>query len=357
MGEKNNIDRMTGKDRMKGLILGKPIDRVPFMPFFVSYMAINNGISLYDFYTKPDVAFRAGVETMNKYPWATIRPVHGWGDHGAWEFGGKIEWPKDEISMSPHTPESLITTPEEVDKLPDPDPLETGWFRLRNQFNDICVKKGFSASLPSGSIMGQMASILGATNLMLWMIDYPDAFHRLAEKVLNFNMKMAKMTIEKYGGGNCSVMTDLALESNKVISPRMVEMFCLPYTMRLHGFYLESGVRGTMLHLCSDHKDNLRYWKQVPLPDRTIFSLSEVQDLKETGEFLGDKYIIAGNVPTAALQNGTQEDVIRETKRCLEKGKGLSGGFILMPACEWPPNAPPENLEAVRKAIMEFGFY
>jgi hypothetical protein len=28
-----------------------------------------------------------------------------------------------------------------------------------------------------------------------------------------------------------------------------------------------------------------------------------------------------------------------------------------MPACEWPPMAPPENLEAVREALMEYGFY
>ena len=126
-----------------------------------------------------------------KDPWQ-IRPVHSWGDHGAWEFGGKIAWPEDEESMSPCTPEHLISEPEQVDELPDPDPEKTEWFRLRTQFNDICVQKGYSPLLPSGSIMGQMASTAGATNLMVWMVENPDAFHRLAEKVMAFNVKMAK---------------------------------------------------------------------------------------------------------------------------------------------------------------------
>ena len=71
------------------------------MPFFSSFIAVDNGESLYDFYTKPEIAFRAGEKTMERYPWANIRPVHSWEDHGAWEFGGKIAWPEDEESMSP----------------------------------------------------------------------------------------------------------------------------------------------------------------------------------------------------------------------------------------------------------------
>lgn len=357
MGKTKNIDKMTTKDRMKALMLGKPIDRVPFIPFFVSYFAIDNGINLYDFYTKPDIAFRAGIETMKRYPWAAIRPVYGWSDHGAWEFGGKIEWPKDDTIMNPFTPEPLISEPEDVNKLPDPDPSEIEWFRLRNQFNGICVRNGFLALLPSASIMAQSRSILGTTNFIVWMKSDPDAFHQLAEKIFTLNMKMAKITIDKFGGERCTVMTEFALESNTLMSPEIFEEFSLPYIITMHDFYLKNGVRATMLHLCGNHKLNMKYMKQIPLPDRTIFSISELQDLKEIGETLGDKYIVAGNLPVSTLQNGTPKDVFRKTAECLVKGKGVSGGFILMPACEWPPHAPKENLEAIKEAIMEHGFY
>jgi uroporphyrinogen decarboxylase len=352
-----NVDRMTAKERIKCLLLNKTVDRVPFMPFFVGYLAISSGISLYDFYTKPDLAFQAGEEGMKKFPWANIRPVYGWADHGAWEFGGKIAWPKGNKAMTPYTPEPLISKPKEVDQIPEPDPLETDWFHLRTCFNEICIQKGFSAHLPSGSIMAQLGSILGAENLMKWMMKHPDAIHQLAKKILHFNIKMAGITLEKYGARHCSVMTDLTLESNSVISPKAFEEFCLPYIIKLHGFYYESGVRAIMIHLCGDHKGNLKHWKKVPLPERAIFSIGDAMDLEKISDFLGEKYILAGNISTTTLQFGTKKDVKEEVKRCLNQAKDRSGGFILMPACEYPPMAPRENLEAIREALVEHGFY
>lgn len=357
MKKERNIDRMTAKERIKSLIIGKPIDRVPLIPFFLGYLAINNGMSLYDFFTSPDLAFRAGVATMEKYPWANIRPVYDWADHGAWEFGGKIGWPKGNETMTPFTPEPLITKPEEIDHLPEPDPLKTNWFRQLDCFNEICIQNGFSAQLPSGSILSPLGSILGNTNLLKWIIKYPDAVHRLAEKVIRYNIKLAGLTLEKYGARNCSVTTQVPLESNNLLSSEAFEEFCLPYITKLHSLYLEKGVLATMIHLCGDHKRNLKYWKKVPLPKRTIFSIGDNMDLKETGDFLGERFILAGNISTTTLQFGTREEVKEEVKRCLSQAMGRSGGFILMPACEWPPMGPLENLEAVREALMEYGFY
>jgi uroporphyrinogen-III decarboxylase len=80
-------------------------------------------------------------------------------------------------------------------------------------------------------------------------------------------------------------------------------------------------------------------------------------DLEETGDFLGEKYILAGNISTTTLQFGSKEDVRGEVKRCLKQAKKRLGGFILMTACEYPPMAPAENLEAVRDSLMAHGFY
>ncbi|MBW2342971.1 MAG: hypothetical protein JRF53_02945 [Deltaproteobacteria bacterium] len=348
---------MTAKERLKALILNEPIDRVPFMPFGVSWYAVDNGISLYDFFTRPNIAFQAGEATMRKYPWANIRPVYGWADHGAWEFGGKISWPKGDLTMTPYTPEPLISKPEELDQLRESDPPKTEWYRLRSSFNEICIRKGYSALLPSGSIMAPLASILGIENLLKWMVKYQDAFYVLADKVLNMNLKIAQVTLEKYGAMHCSVMTDLTLEGNSVISPEAFKKFCLPYIVKFHDFYLDSGVRAVMLHLCGDHEGNLKYWEGVPLPERAIFSIGDAMDLEQTGNILGEKYIIAGNISTTTLQIGTKEDVKQEVSRCLRQAKERPGGFILMPACEYPPMAPAKNFEAIREALMEYGFY
>lgn len=342
---------------MRSLILNEALDRVPFLPFFVGYLAIDNAISLFDFYSRPELAFEAGVRTMMKYPWANIRPVYGWTDHGAWIFDGKISWPVEQGGMAPYTPEPIISSPEEVDRLPEPNPPETDWFRRRDCFNELSVKSGFAAHLPSGSVMTLLCSILGAANLLRWIRKHPEALKRLAEKVFRFNIKMAEITLAKYGSKNCSVMTETPLESNSIISPKAFEEFSLPYIISSHSFYLESGVKATIVHLCGNHKCNLKYWERVPLPERTIFSLGDSMDLEETGDFLNKKYILAGNISTTTLQFGSKEDVREEVKRCLKQAKKRLGGFILMPACEYPPMAPAENLEAIREALMTHGFY
>jgi len=353
----HHMDKMTNKERIRSLILQEEVDRVPFLPFFVGCIGIDNGISLYDFYRNPELAFEAGLRTMKKYPWANIRPVYGWTDHGAWIFDGKKAWPKREGGMAPYSAEPLICSPEEVDHVPDPDPWETDWFRRRDCFNELSVKNGFTAQLPSGSIMILLGSILGVTNLLRWIKKHPDALKRLAEKVFRFNLKMTRITLEKYGPRKCNVLTEVPLESNSIISPKVFEEFSLPYIIRTHSIYVESGVRSIIVHLCGDHKSNLTYWKHVPLPDRTIFSIGDSMDLEEVGEFVGKKNILAGNISTTTLQFGSKEDVKEEVKRCLKQAKKRLGGFILMPACEYPPMAPDENLEAVRETLMSHGFY
>jgi uroporphyrinogen decarboxylase len=205
--------------------------------------------------------------------------------------------------------------------------------------------------------MSPLGSILGNTNVLKWIIKYPEAVHRLAEKVIRYNINVSKLIIEKYGASKCNVVTQVPLESNNVLSAETFEKFCLPYISELHGFYVESGVRATIIHLCGNHKDNLLHWRKVPFPKRTIFSIGNDMSLEETGEFLGEKYILAGNISSTTLQVGTKSDILKEVKRCLDQAMHRPGGFILMPACEWPPLAPQENIEYVREALMKYGFY
>jgi uroporphyrinogen decarboxylase len=79
--------------------------------------------------------------------------------------------------------------------------------------------------------------------------------------------------------------------------------------------------------------------------------------LAETGQFLGEKYVLAGNISTTTIQFGTANAIKEEVKRCLNQGKYAPGGFILMPACEYPPMAPIYSVEAIHDALMEHGFY
>jgi uroporphyrinogen decarboxylase len=112
-----------------------------------------------------------------------------------------------------------------------------------------------------------------------------------------------------------------------------------------------------MVHLCGDHTSNLVHWVDMQLPPRTIFSIGLEMDLEKTGKVLGKDYVLAGNINTSLLQMGSYQDVFDEARRCLNVGMKHQGGYILMPACELPPDTPLENIEAVAQALYEYGYY
>src|SRR5208337_2223686 len=109
-------DTMTLKKRIDSLILGKPLDRVPFNPCSLGFSARVYGIDRGEFYRNPEKAFAAGMHLLKLYPWMNASPVYGWADRGTWEFGGKINWPDNNRYIAPST-EPLFTDPSDIDSL------------------------------------------------------------------------------------------------------------------------------------------------------------------------------------------------------------------------------------------------
>jgi len=349
-------DTMTAKERLLALAECRTIDRVPFMSFALGFAARVLGIDRGEIYRNPEKAFTAGLSLMKVYPWMSREPAYGWADKGAWEFGGKIIWPDGDRYPAPWS-EPVISRPEEVDSLPDPDPAAAGMTLMLDRFNTISRENGFSASLPGGTPTTLSAGIVGRVNFLRWLIKYPEAVHKLQRKVTNFILRAAEWTLGKYGAENCSLDCSVPMESNQLISARMFESFAKPYIREIFDYYSSKGVQKISVHLCGDHTWNLAHWNDIPLPRRTIFSIGDEMDLERTGQIIGKDHILAGNINTGILCAGTPEMVYTEVKRCLEAGKKHPGGFVIMPACEFPPDTPLENVDALAEALFEHAYY
>ncbi len=228
---------------------------------------------------------------------------------------------------------------------------------LLDRFNAISREHGFPASLPGGTPTTLSAAIAGDASFMRWIIRYPETVHRLQRKVTDFLLRAAELTITKYGAENCAVSCSVPMDSNLLMSPKAFGRFSEPYIREILGYYLNEGVKSFMVHLCGNHTGNLVYWGDMPLPARTIFSIGHEMDLTATSRFIGKDHILAGNISTTLLQAGSYEEVFTETVRCLEAGMEHPGGYVLMPACELPPNTPLKNVEAVAHALFEHGYY
>lgn len=349
-------DTLSGKERMAALIAGKPLDRVPFNPCSMGFSARLFGIDRGEFYRSPEKAFAAGLHLMATYPWMNCRPSYGWADRGPWEFGGRIIWPDDNRFIAPVSV-PLVHSPDQVNDLIKPNPENAGMMPLIDRFNSLSRERGFPASLPGGTPTTLSAGIVGRANFLRWLVRYPEAVHALQEKVTRFLLRTAEMTIDKYGAQNCSVFCAVPMESNQLISDKMFAEFAKPYIQEILTFYRSAGVKNVVVHLCGDHTANLGHWQDIPLPPRTVFSIGHEMDLEKTGAAIGKAHILGGNMNNAILHGGSPESVSAEVERCLAAGMKHPGGFILMPACEMPPDTPFENVEALAATLYEKGYY
>ncbi|SLM31885.1 putative Methyltransferase [Desulfamplus magnetovallimortis] len=356
MNDFSKKDTQTGKERMAALMEGKPLDRVPFNPCSIGFSARIYGIDRGRFYRNPETAFDAGIHLMKTCPWMNTKPSYGWADRGSWEFGGKVVWPDNNRFIAPCSV-PFIKDPGEISSLPDPDPETAGMNPLVDSFNTLSRGHGFPASLPGGTPTTLSAGIVGRENFLRWLVRYPEAIHALQEKVTRFILNTAELTIKKHGGENCSVFCGVPMESNQLISPGRFEEFAKPYIKQIFSLYRSAGVKSVVVHLCGDHAANLPHWHEIDLPRRTVFSIGNEMDLEKTGADIGSSHILAGNISSTLLQQGSVEEVVKEVSRCLDAGMKHPGGFILMPACEFPPDTPMENLDAIARTLYEKGYY
>jgi uroporphyrinogen decarboxylase len=90
--------------------------------------------------------------------------------------------------------------------------------------------------------------------------------------------------------------------------------------------------------------------------DPGIVSIGHEIDLQTAAEYFPYD-IVAGNLDPTIIQTATPEKVYKAYREVIEKGKTLPCGFIFAPGCELPPMAPVENIEAMTKAVNDFGWY
>jgi uroporphyrinogen-III decarboxylase len=87
-----------------------------------------------------------------------------------------------------------------------------------------------------------------------------------------------------------------------------------------------------------------------------VISIGHEVDLDAAAEaFPG--CVIAGNLDPTTIARISDDDLMANCKRIIERGKQLKNGFIFMAGCEVPPNTPIEKVHIMREAIDKYGWY
>ena len=157
------------------------------------------------------------------------------------------------------------------------------------------------------------------------MADEPELLHEEAEKMcqdaIDYDLRMLDAGLDGF-----ILCSDYCFNKGPFLSPAKFAEFIAPYLTRLieairsHGGYAIKHTDGNIMPIL----DQL-----VAAHPHALHSIDPMAgvDIKEVKRLVGDKVALCGNVHCAAMQTGTDEEVIASAEYCLTYAKP-GGGYV-----------------------------
>jgi uroporphyrinogen decarboxylase len=194
----------------------------------------------------------------------------------------------------------------------------------------------------------------GLDHLLIDYIDNPGLAHDVARLATDYYKEVAAAAVNE--GADAIVFgSDLAFNSNTLMSPAQFDEFIAPYLKELVDVVHQNG--GKVIK----HSDG-NLW---PILDRLVEigfdGIHPIQpqcmDLKEVKDHCGDRVCLLGNIDCIdILPSGTEEDVEEAVKQAIQAA-APGGGYILCSSNTIHPGCKPENYIAMVKATHKHGAY
>lgn len=350
-------DKMSNEERTQSLMMGQPVDRVPFTFIHFAWPAVNIGCTINDWYADPQVAFDSGRMSSEQYG-AMWLPFGGYPGVGPAELGAEVKMPVGEFDQCPNV-EPAVNSEEEAWalKMPDRDQLkEAGFMPFFREFAGIATSNGLPYLVPAYCPWTTAGNIVGIERLSRWTLKKKDLAHHCVRFATDFLVLFHQILVDEFGSQGFIPGPSTASAANNIISPKSFKEFVLPYLIEYHEKLIGMGAQSILLHICGEQNLNYEFYPQVPLPPASFISVSHEVDIEKASATFPD-YVLAGNINPSIIQLGEPEEVYEACRVAIEKGKKHKKGFVVAPGCELPPQSPPYNVWMMAKAINDFGYY
>ena len=345
-------EEMTSTQRIAALLAGKETGCVPFFPFSLGFSALNVGYPVANVYSDPQKSYTAQLLTQSMYGYDQD-PFLGYAAYGTCEFGGETNFP---IGANIHAPSSVrfpVKSEKDIESLQLPDPEKAGMLPRALEFSKLQQQNGTGISVVLPGVFTLGVNLCSVGKLCMWLVNE----HDFADKVLSIAadhiLDVVSLWVDNFGVEVFVPQLWEPAAANSIISPRHFERFVLPRQKKLHERILALGVKHILCHICGEQNRNLPFWSQVPMGNPGIVSIGNQVSIADAIKYFGDKCVIAGNLATELVGQGTAQEVYDIAKACIEESKKAPCGFILMTACETPPLTPPYNFYLINKAVRD----
>jgi hypothetical protein len=221
---------------------------------------------------------------------------------------------------------------------------EFPWWRRQG----AAVQIGYQAEMPFDTLSQARSLIPFSLDLLRNPEQIRRAANHLSPSFADLAILVARLT------GVPRVQCYCHRSSNSFISPQQFEALALPSMEIALQRLIDAGLT-PILHCDGDWLKNLPAMRRLPA-GKIVLQLDGLTDIFQAKEIIGDRTCLFGDVPAAKLATGSPAEVEEYCHRLIEE-VGRGGGFILAGGCEIPPNARPENLRAMVRAVRRYGVY
>lgn len=205
------------------------------------------------------------------------------------------------------------------------------------------------ASLPEVPVIGNLTGpISTASSLVEPMVFYRELRKKNAEAHAFLDFVSGELL--KFGlaqiqaGADCIAISDPS-GTGEILGPRYFGEFAVPAINRLVSAFRERGV-GTIVHICGQMSP---VYDQVSEIRSHALSFDAVVSMRQAREHLAGR-VLMGNVSTYALEFGNPDQIGNLSESCLK-----NGADILAPACGLGMRTPLKNEQAMLGRLKEVG--
>ena len=330
---------MTGRERIRALFEGKPVDHIPNVP--ISMMAASDAVGRryldyirdYRVHSEGQLRFaeKYGIDHLSVISCPTVE---------AESLGAKIIYYDDQPPAVDET-RALLAEKSTLVKLKVPDPSAAPRMVKILETARRLKEKSAGEKMVEGWIEGpiaEAADIRGINSLMMDLIDDPgfvrDIFEFLYEVEMAFAREQVKAGAEIIGVGDAAA---------SLIGPGLYRDIVWDYEKRYIDTLHEMGVY-VRLHICGNITPLL---PMVSGLNADLVDLDSMVSVPEARKHLGDGQVISGNIdPVRVLRDLRPHEVFNALETCWNEAGRIS--YMAAAGCEVPRDTPPENMMQFR---------
>ena len=338
---------MTSMQRTLATMGFKEPDRIPLFLLFTMHGAKELGLSIHDYFSKPEYIVEGQMRLLKKYEGDCLNPfTYAASEIIAW--GGEVIFRED---GPPNAGKPVIMTPTDIETLEVPS-VEDSPSLLSGLRTIELLKKRVSTDVP---IMGSVISPFSLPVMQMGFEAYidliygePDLFWKLMKKNEDFCVAWANAQLAAGATAiGCAdplaspdmTSTDLYRKTGFIVAQRTIA--------RIKG--------GVATHLASAR--TLPRIDDLAKTGTVGVGVSTFDDIGEVKRAINGRMVLIGNLNGVEMRRWTPEIAELKVKEAIARA-GRGGGFILSDNHgEIPWQVPDSVLFAISAAVKKWGQY